>query len=93
MSGVGDEGGVVPAGIVGWSLWMLVLLRDCGLPQCVAWSLPPRTPSETLSRGRRALSYRADVLLSRNWNPPGSLKGGTMVHAPCGGEAGGPRAL
>ena len=65
----------------------------CALPQCVAWSLPPRTPSEIQSRGRRALSYRADVLVSCNWNPPlGSPKGGTKVHVPCGSEAGGPRA-
>ena len=50
--GVGRrKGGVVPTGVVGWSLWMLVLLRDCGLMQCVAWGLPPRTPSENPVKG------------------------------------------
>ena len=65
----------MPASLVGpWSLWMLVLLQACALPQCVAWSLPPRTPSETLSRGRHALSYRADVLVSCYWKPPSEAR-------------------
>ncbi|EJK69622.1 hypothetical protein THAOC_09101, partial [Thalassiosira oceanica] len=73
---MGDEGGVVPTGVVGPSprpLWVLLACWSaCVLPQCLAWS--PRTPSETLSRGGRFMSYRADILLSRNWNPLRSLK-------------------
>ena len=69
------------------SLWTLVLLQASALPQCVAWSLPPRTPSEILSRGRRALSYRADVLLSRNWNPPRKPEGGNNGARPMRGRS------
>ena len=50
-------------------------------------------PPEILSRGRRALSCRADVLLSRNWNPPRKPDGRNNGARPMRGEAGGPRAL
>ena len=51
---------------------------------------PPEPPRKFLPRGRRALSYWADVLMNCNCGTPlGNQKGGAVANAPCvcGGEA------
>ncbi|EJK76679.1 hypothetical protein THAOC_01546, partial [Thalassiosira oceanica] len=74
LSYVGDEGGVVSAGVVG--LVLVDVGPAAGLCLAAVRGLEPSsknplgTPVNQGTARPVAISYRADVLLSRNWEPP-----------------------